>query len=136
MTNSTQTTIPEIVKRTIEQATRLLDASKTEYIIRLSDGTVYTKGNMELVTAKTRTPRQARKMPHGSYTNAYKKLVVNMAVGDVLCLYRTPEMLAANVTLADISGTISSIATATFGNGAHKLHQNKTADCIEILRTA
>lgn len=138
MTNSTQTPIPEIVKRTIEQATRLLDASKTEYIIRLSDGTLITKGAMELAASSTRKrmPRKAHKMPHGSYTAAYKESIVNMVVGDVLCLYRTPEMLAAKVTLADISGTISSIATTTFGNGNHKIHQNKTTECVELLRTA
>ena len=124
MTNSTQTSIPEIVKRTIEQATRLLDASKTEYIIRLPDGTLITKGAMELVAPAAKRKRVARKehkMPHGSYTAAYKTPIMKMAIGDVLCLYRTPEMLKAGVTLADISGTISSIATTAFGNNAHKL---------------
>lgn len=136
MTNATQTTTPEIVKRTIEQATRLLDASNTEYIIRLRDGTVYTKGDMELVTTKTRTPRQARKMPHGSYTNAYKQRVVNMKVGDVLELALTPEMIAAGVTLLDVQGTISTIASTAFGKDAHKICANKSTGCNEILRTA
>lgn len=131
-------TAPEVIKRTVEQALRLLDVAKAEYIIRLPDGTLVTKGDMELVTRRAvkRVPRKAHKMPYGSYTSAYKESIVNMAIGDVLCLYRTPDMLAAGVTLADISGTISSIAATTFGTDAHKIHQNKTTECIELLRTA
>lgn len=132
------TNTPAIVQITIDQATRLLDASKVDYIVRLADGTLITKGDMTLAPTKMEADRKrrSRKVPHGTFTRAYKSDIHNMQVGDVLCLYRTPTMLTLGVTLADVQGTCSTIASAAFGNNAHKIHINTTTDCVEILRTA
>lgn len=132
-------TLPEIVKRTIEQALRLLDVSGTEYIIRLGDGTTITKGAMELVAAKSakiKGKKRALKMPYGSMRNAVLPYVECLKVGDVAEIALTPEMVTAGVDLHDLLSTVSNAAAKCFGNDSHKVCTNRNTGKIEILRTA
>lgn len=134
-----ESTAPEIVKRTIEQALRLLAVAGTEYIIRLSDGTTITQGSLELVAAKP--PKQAKKkrslkMPYGSMRNAVLPFIECLKVGDVAELGLTPEMIAADVNMHDLLSTVSNAAAKCFGNGSHKVCTNHKTGKVEILRTA
>lgn len=130
---------PEIVKRTIEQALRLLDVSGTEYIIRLGDGTTITRGSLELVAAKPekiKNKKRALKLPYGSMRKAVMPLVSCLKVGDVAEIGLTPEMVAADVNLQDLLSSVSNAAATCWGNDSHKVCTNKTTGKIEILRTA
>ena len=132
-------TAPEIVKRTIEQALRLLAVAGTEYIIRLSDGTTITQGSLELVAAKPpkkQAKKRALKMPYGSMRSAVLPYVECLKVGDVAEIGLTPEMVLCGVDLHDLLSTVSNAAAKCFGNDSHKVCTNKATGKIEILRTA
>lgn len=136
---NTPQTIPLAIRKTVEQATRLLDACKTRYIIVLSDGTTINKGGeiIQLVPDKPEKPRKAKSlMPHGTYRQAYGDVVRNMVVGDVEIFRLTPEMVKAGVKLITIQGSISSMASNAFGNDAHKIFMNKETNSVELFRTA
>ena len=136
---NTPQTIPLAIRKTVEQATRLLDACKTRYIIVLSDGTTINKGGeiIQLVPDKPEKPRKAKSlMPHGTYRQVYGDVVRNMVVGDVEIFRLTPEMVKAGVDLTTIMGSISSMASNAWGNNAHKIFLNKGNDSVELLRTA
>jgi len=130
---------PEIVKRTIEQAMRLLEVAGTEYIIRLGDGTTINHGSLELVAAKPpkkEAKRRALKMPYGSMRSAVMPYVECLKIGDVAEIGLTPEMAMCGVDLHDLLSSVSNAAAKCFGNDSHKVCTNKTTNKIEILRTA
>ena len=136
---NTPQTIPLAIRKTVEQATRLLDACKTQYIIVLSDGTTINKGGevIQLVPPKPEKPRKARSlMPYGTYRKVYGPAMAKMVMGDVEVFRRTPEMVTAGVELITILGAISSMASSDWGNNAHKIFLNKGDDSVELLRTA
>jgi hypothetical protein len=131
--------IPLAIRKTVEQATKLLDACKTKYIIVLSDGTTINKGGelIQLMPDKPEKPRKAKSlMPHGTYRKVYGDAIRNMVVGDVEIFRLTPEMVTAGVELITIQGSISSMASNEWGNNAHKIFLNKGNDSVELLRTA
>lgn len=137
--NTTPQPIPLAIRKTVEQATRLLDACKTQYIIVLPDGTTINKGGelIQLIPPKPEKPRKARSlMPYGTYRKAYGDTVRDMVLGDVKVFHRTPEMISAGVDLTTIMGSISSMASNAWGNNAHKIFLNKGNDSVELLRTA
>jgi hypothetical protein len=131
--------VPLAIRKTVEQATRLLDACKTQYIIVLSDGTTINKGGevIQLIPPKpTKQPKARSLMPYGTYRKVYGPAMTKMVVGDVEVFRRTPEMVAAGVELITIMGAISSTASSDWGNNAHKIFINKGNDSVELLRTA
>lgn len=131
--------IPLAIRKTVEQATRLLDACKTQYIIVLSDGTTINKGGelIQLMPPKpTKQPKARSLMPYGTYRKVYGPAMTKMVVGDVEVFRRTPEMIMAGVELITIMGAISSTASSDWGNNAHKIFLNKGNDSVELLRTA
>jgi hypothetical protein len=137
--NTTPQPIPLAIRKTVEQATRLLDACKTQYIIVLSDGTTINKGGevIQLIPPKPEKPRKARSlMPYGTYRKVYGPAMTKMVMGDVEVFRRTPEMVTAGVELITILGAISSMASSDWGNNAHKIFLNKGNDSVELLRTA
>jgi hypothetical protein len=131
-------TVPEIVKRTLEQSLRLLDVAKAEYIIRLGDGTMLTKGKMELVTPRktVKYTKKPRKMPYGTMRNWVAPQIAHLHIGDVAELDLSAEMQAAGVDLRDLMSSVSSTANKLFGLDSHKVCTNKKTGKIEILRTA
>jgi hypothetical protein len=133
-----QTSVPEVVLRTVEHTLRNLKASKVEYIIRLPDGTLLTHGDMELAvtpTEKKRT-RIRSKMPVGYMTGYLAPTIEPMQVGDVVEFATTPEMAMSGVSLKDVQRSVSSIAFRCFGSGNHKVYTNKKTQRVELLRVA
>lgn len=134
-----ESTMPEILKRTVEQAMHLLAATKAEYIIRLPDGTLINEGTLVIkLSKKDKAPAKKRglKMPYGTMRNAVMPYVECLKVGDVAEIGFTPEMLAAGVDSKDLLSSISNAAVKCFGKEAHKLCTNKKTGKVEILRTA
>lgn len=138
--NSTQNQMPEIYREMATKAMKHLDLVKAQYAVILPDGTVYNNSGeiiqIKMPKAKVRNTQQERKMPHGTYSAAFKARIEAMKVGDVECFTPTPEMVARGVNLKDIQGTVSTFAHGAWGNDAHKTHQNVKANCVELLRTA
>ena len=137
--NETSQSLPLAIHKTVEQATRLLDACKARYIIVLSDGTTINKGGelIQLIPPKpTKQPKAKSLMPHGTYRQVYGGAIRKMVVGDVEVFRLTPEMVKAGVELITILGAISSMASSDWGNNAHKIFLNKGNDSVELLRTA
>ena len=131
--------LPLAIHKTVEQASRLLDACKARYIIVLSDGTTINKGGevIQLAPDKpTRAKRSTSLMPYGTYRNAYGPTLKGMAIGDVEVFHLTPEMVRAGVGLTTVLGSISSMASSEWGNNAHKIFTNRGTNSVELLRTA
>ena len=131
--------MPEIYTTMANKAIKDLNLVKAQFIVILPDGTTFDSGSDLIVLAgpkKAKKPQQQRKMPHGSYSEAYKPRIEAMQVGDVECFGPSPDMVAKGVTITDIQGAISSIAHGVWGNDAHKTHMNKTNNCVELMRTA
>lgn len=137
---NTQTQIiPEIILETSRKAVHTLNVTKCVYFIVMPDGTIVDNSNGGIgFTAPPAKPKKSftRKVPHGTYKRLYHDRIARMAVGAVECLSPTPEMTAAGVTLTDMQGTLSSMASTLFGNNSHKIHKNIKQGWVEILRTA
>ena len=133
-----QTIVPQIIIDTAKKAVRSLDVTKSVYYIVLPDGTVFDNSNGAIKAAKVKPVRNKRqfKLPYGTITQTFKAQLDAMQVGDVVCLVRTPEMVAAGVTLNDIQGTMASQASKMWGLDAHKTHINSDKDWLEVFRTA
>lgn len=131
-------TMPEIVKRTVEQALNLLAVSKAEYVIRLPDGTLLTEGTLQVKATKIKLPtkKRALKMPYGSLRTYVMPYVECLKIGDVAEVGLTPEMVAADVNLHDLLSSVSNAAAKCFGNGSHKVCTNRKTGKVEILRVA
>lgn len=137
MTTSTQP-IPQIIIDTAKKAVKSLDVTKSVYYIILPDGTVMDNSNGAIKANKFKPSRTKRplKLPYGTVTQAFRPQVEAMQVGDVVCLVRTPEMVAAGVTLNDVQGTTASMASKMWGPDCHKTHINTDKDWLEVFRTA
>jgi hypothetical protein len=99
----------EIVKRTIQQAIKLLDASGVKYKIIDQDGN-------EFGTLTTSSPKKTNKNyvhPPGTMFRYYHPLVKNMQVGDVVVIE------SGEFTTKSLQGAITSWATATWGKGSY-----------------
>lgn len=140
MKDTTQTPMPEIFTTMANKAIKDLNLVKAKFVVILPDGTTFDNSGGDIVykpkKAIVKKPRQERKMPHGSYSEAYKPRIAAMKVGDVECFSPSPDMVAHGVTIHDLQGSISTIAHGLWGNDAHKTHQNKKNNCVELMRTA
>lgn len=141
MKDTTQTSMPEIYTTMANKAIKDLNLVKAQFIVILPDGTTFDSGSDLIVLAGpkkaiVKKPRQERKMPHGAYSEAYKTAIEAMKVGDVEVFTPTTDMVAHGVTIKDLQGSISTIAHGLWGNDAHKTHQNKKLNCVELMRTA
>jgi hypothetical protein len=116
--------MPEIVKRTIQQAIKLLDASGAKYKIIDQDGN-------EFGTLTASIPKKTNKNyahPPGTMFRYYHPLVKNMQVGDVVVID------SGEFTPKSLQGALTGWATAQWGKGSYKtciIESN-----IEILRCA
>lgn len=134
-----ESTMPEILKRTVEQALSLLALAKAEYVIRLPDGTLINEGTLVIkLSKKDKAPAKKRglKLPYGTMRNAVMPYIDCLKVGDVAEIALTPEMLAAGVDCKDLLSSVSNAAVKCFGTDAHKVCTNKKTGKVEILRTA
>jgi hypothetical protein len=115
--------MPEVIKRTILQAIKLLDAAGCKYKIIDSYGNEYGV----LVVAPTKKPIN-RKHAYGAMTNYFTPLIKNLAVGEVICI--SP----GEFTAKDLQGAISGWASANWGNGNYRTCVSNNE--VQILRCA
>ena len=74
--------MPEIVKRTIAQAIKLLDASGAKYKIIDQDGNQYGS----LIVTEPKKASKSYKHPPGTMHRFYYPLIKDMKVGDVVVI--------------------------------------------------
>jgi hypothetical protein len=116
-----------IIEQTVQNAMRLLKATKAKYIIVMPDGTTHTEGDLQLTQPKTRK-RKPSPLPYGTYAKMCKPYN-NMAVGDVV---------EFDIPPGGTSKSLHSGVTAHFinlwGQGAMKTCFNKKTNKVELLR--
>ena len=97
----------EIVKRTIAQAIKLLDATGVKYKVIDKDGNEFG----ELVVSETK--KTNRLYPRGAMFRYYHPLIKDMKIGDVVAIE------SGEFTTKSLQGAITSWATATWGKGSY-----------------
>jgi len=114
--------IPEIVKRTISQAIKLLDASGCKYKIIDQDGNEYGS----LVVEKQKKSTKTYKHPPGTMHRFYYPLIKDMKVGDVVAIKNF------DFEPRELQGAVSAWASEHWGKGAYKTCT--VGQDVEILR--
>jgi hypothetical protein len=114
--------IPEIVKRTIAQAIKLLDASGCKYKIIDQDGNEY--GTLAAVEPKKTSKNY--KFPPGTMHRFYYPLIKDMKVGDVVVIKNFDFEPKA------LQGAVTAWATEHWGKGSYKTCL--VGPDVEILR--
>ena len=114
--------IPEIVKRTIAQAIKLLDASGCKYKVIDQDGNEY---GVLTVSEPKKSSRTFKHQP-GTMHRFYYPLIKDMKVGDVVVVKNFDYEARA------LQGAISAWATEHWGKGAYKTCV--VGPDVEILR--
>lgn len=102
--------IPEIVKRTIAQAIKLLDASGCKYKVIDQDGNEY---GVLTVSAPKKTSKTF-KHPPGTMHRLYYPLIKDMQPGDVVAIKNFDFEPRA------LQGAVSAWASEHWGKGAYK----------------
>lgn len=114
--------IPEIVKRTIAQAIKLLDASGCKYKVIDQDGNEY---GVLTVSVPKKTSRTF-KHPPGTMHRFYYPLIKDMQPGDVVAIKNF------DFEPRELQGAVSAWASEHWGKGAYKTCIN--GPDVEILR--
>jgi len=114
--------IPEIVKRTIAQAIKLLDASGCKYKVIDQDGNEY---GVLTVSEPKKSSRTFKHKP-GTMHRFYYPLIKDMKVGDVVVLKNF------DFDASDLQGAITAWASEHWGKGAYKTCV--VGPDVEILR--
>ena len=114
--------MPEIVKRTIAQAIKLLDASGAKYKIIDQDGNQYGS----LIVTEPKKSGKTFKHPPGTMHRFYYPLIKDMKVGDVVVIENF------DFDARDLQGAVSAWATEHWGRGAYKTCV--VGPNVEILR--
>jgi hypothetical protein len=118
--------LPQVVKKTIEQAIRLLDATGSQYKVIAIDGTEF--GKLAVVTPKKRRINNDRE--YGAIRKYYDKFVkYDAEVGEVFEIPLTKEFKAEEIR----SGVCAKLSTR-WGTGTSTTAI--TGDKVQILRTA
>jgi hypothetical protein len=112
----------EIVKRTIAQAIKLLDASGAKYKIIDQDGNQYGS----LIVTEPKKSGKTFKHPPGTMHRFYYPLIKDMKVGDVVVIENV------DFDARDLQGAVSAWATEHWGRGAYKTCV--VGPNVEILR--
>ena len=116
-----------IIEQTVQNATRLLKATKAKYIIVMPDGTTYSEGDLHLAPTKVHK-RKPGGLPHGTYATMCKPYV-GMAVGDV-----AEFSIPAGGTQKSLHSAVSAYFSTAWGVGACKTYFNKDTQQVEVLR--
>lgn len=114
--------IPEIVKRTISQAIKLLDASGCKYKVIDQDGNEY---GVLTVSEPKKSSRTFKHKP-GTMHKFYYPLIKDMKIGDVVVLKNF------DYEARDLQGAVTAWATEHWGKGSYKTCVN--GQDVEILR--
>jgi hypothetical protein len=110
----------EIVKRTIAQAIKLLDATGVKYKVIDKDGNEFG----DLVVSKTKKTNSL--YPRGTMFRYYHPLIKDMKIGDVVAIE------SGEFTTKSLQGAITSWATATWGKGSYTTAV--VGSSVQILR--
>ena len=116
-----------IIEQTVQNAMRMLKATKAKYIIVMPDGTTHSEGDLQLVEVKTRTRRPST-LPFGTYAKMCRPHD-NMAVGDVVEFDIPP-----GGTGKSLHSGVTSYFIHLWGKGAIKTCFNKNTQKVEMLR--
>lgn len=118
--------MPEVVRKTVEQAVRLLEATGSSYKVITSDGTQY--GKLEVVQPKKRQINTERE--YGAIRKYYDRFVKYDAnVGDVFEIPVSKDFKAEEIR----SGVCAKLSTR-WGKGTYTTAI--VEDSVQILRTA
>lgn len=118
--------MPEVVRKTVEQAVRLLDATGSSYKIITADGTQF--GKLEVVQPKKRNINKDRE--YGAIRKYYDRFVqYDAQVGEVFEIPITKEFTSEEIR----SGVCAKLSTR-WGKGTYTTAITK--DKVQILRTA
>jgi hypothetical protein len=112
---------PEIIKRTIANAIKLLDAAGCKYKIIDQSGTEYG-----ILTAQEKKKSKNYKYPPGTLYKFYHPLIKDMKVGDVVVVKNFDYEARA------LQGAISAWASEHWGKGAYRTCV--VGPDVEILR--
>jgi hypothetical protein len=114
--------MPEIVKRTIAQAIKLLDASGAKYKIIDQDGNQYGS----LIVTEPKKASKSYKHPPGTMHRFYYPLIKDMQPGDVVAIKNFDFEPRA------LQGAVTAWATEHWGKGSYKTCM--VGPDVEILR--
>ena len=118
--------MPEVVRKTVEQAVRLLEATGSSFRVITSDGTQY--GKLEVVQPKKRNINPDRE--YGAIRKYYDRFVkYDASVGDVFEIPITKEFTSEEIR----SGVCAKLSTR-WGKGTYTTAI--AGDKVQILRTA
>jgi hypothetical protein len=116
-----------IIEQTVQNAMRLLKATKAKYIIVMPDGTTHSEGDLQLTVTKP-CKRKPGTLPHGTYAAMCKPLV-DMAVGDV-----AEFAIPSGGTSKSLHSAVSAYFATAWGKGTCKTYFNKDTQKVEVLR--
>jgi hypothetical protein len=114
--------IPEIVKRTIAQAIKLLDASGCKYKVIDQDGNEYGV----LTVSEPKKASKSYKHPPGTMHRFYYPLIKDMQPGDVVVIKNFDFEPRA------LQGAVTAWASEHWGKGSYKTCM--VGPDVEILR--
>jgi hypothetical protein len=114
--------MPEIVKRTIAQAIKLLDASGAKYKIIDQDGNQYGS----LIVTEPKKASKSYKHPPGTMHKFYYPLIKDMQPGDVVAIKNFDFEPRA------LQGAVTAWASEHWGKGSYKTCM--VGPDVEILR--
>ena len=124
----------DIIQKTANDAARLLNAIRAQYIIVLPTGEQIIKGDLKLHVPDDTPQRKVRaqpRHPHGFLNNHILPYLQPLKVGDV-AVVPVPHGASMN----EIQGSGASISAKLWGNGNYKTMRNDNTGCLEVLRMA
>lgn len=103
----------------------VLEKMECQYIITTKDGMKYSN-----TIDKTPDPvvKPKREFPHGDTRSYVKSFVSDMQIGD------TVSIPADKYGVHNIQNSVTSWFVSTYGKNACTTFQNKTTNCVDVLR--
>ena len=121
--------VPEIVKHTVEQALKKLQATGCAYQIMLSDGTLLTH-KIELFNVRKRKNTD-KPYAHGAIKEHYEPYIENLEPGGVAMIPCTDLL-----DLDTIRGSITAHLSQRWGSGSYTTYANRKTNMFEVMRLA
>ena len=124
----------DIITKTANDAARLLNAIRAQYIIVLPTGEQIIQGDLKLHVPEATPPKKARaqsRHPHGFLNNHILPFIQHLEIGDVAVV---PVPNGADMD--EIQGSGASLSAKLWGNGNYKTMRNANTGCLEVLRMA
>jgi hypothetical protein len=122
----------DIIQKTANDAARLLNAVRAQYIIVLPTGEQIIQGDLKLHTPDAVPQRKKRaqsRNPLGFLRKYLMPYLKPMQVGDVVVI---PVPNGAN--MKEIQGSAASISNIIWGKGNYKTMRNAETGNLEVLR--